>query len=189
VREDFGILFVCTANIVRSPMAAVVARAMLQSSPCPIRVSSAGTHARVGSPMAPHALATLRSLRLDGTGHRAQALNSTLINASDLILTMETIHRGSVVTLEPSAVHKTFTLHELAHLAERSDPPLPADTVERARMVVNSVSARRGTPTRRKPRSLEIVDPYGGPREGYQECVESIGDSLSRVLGALLGAR
>jgi protein-tyrosine phosphatase len=186
VREDFRILIVCTANIVRSPMAEVIAQAMLASSPCPILVTSAGTRARVGDSMAPHALGALRALGLDGQWHRGQSLSGALIDDSDLVLTMETAHRGAAVTLVPSAVHKTFTLREFAFLAERNDPPFPPDSVERAKALVQLVSNRRGAPTHRP---LEISDPYGDPPAEYERCARVIGDSLSRALGALLGSR
>ncbi|MEV6863446.1 hypothetical protein AB0M44_20880 [Streptosporangium subroseum] len=187
MREGFRILIVCTANIVRSPMAETMAKAMLRSSSCPILVASAGTHARVGHPMAPYALTTLANLGLDGSAHHARLLDSALVNRADLILTMETEHRGLAVTMEPSAMHRTFALREFAHLAEGRNIRHVSDTVGRAHAVVQSVARRRGTPDRR--RSVEIVDPYGGPPEQYEECARTIGNSLSRVLGELLGPR
>ncbi|GAA2885189.1 hypothetical protein GCM10010517_48760 [Streptosporangium fragile] len=186
MREDFRILIVCTANIVRSPMAETIAKAMLRSSPCPIAVASAGTHARAGLPMAPYALAALANLGLDGSAHRARPLDGVLVNDADLILTMETAHRGSAVTMEPAAVHKTFTLREFAHLAEGRRLRHRSDTVGRAHAAVRAVARRRGSPA---GRPVEIADPYGGPPEGYAECARAIGHSLSRALGELLGPR
>lgn len=187
MREDFRILIVCTANIVRSPMAEVIAKAMLRSSSCPILVTSAGTHARSGHPMAPHALAALENLGLDGSGHHARPLDNALVKDADLILTMETGHRGSAVTMEPSAMHKTFTLQEFAHLSEGRKIRHLSDTVGRAHAVVRTVARRRGAPIRRHP--IEIADPYGEPPEEYERCARVIGGSLSRVLGELLGPR
>lgn len=187
VREDFRILIVCTANIVRSPMAEMIATAMLRSSACPVLVASAGTHAWVGHPMAPYALATLKNLGLDGSAHHARPLDSALVNDSDLILTMETGHRGSAVTMEPTAMHKTFTLREFAHLAEGRKVRHRSDTVGRAHAVVRAVARRRGAPGRHHP--VEIADPYGEPPEEYDRCARVIGGSLSRVLGELLGPR
>jgi protein-tyrosine phosphatase len=187
VREDFRILIVCTANIVRSPMAEMIAKAMLRSSSCPILVTSAGTRARAGHPMAPHALTTLRDLGLDGSAHHARPLDNALVSDADLILTMETEHRGSAVTMEPAAMHKTFTLLEFAHLTGGRNRRHKSDTVGRAHAVVRAVAGRRGAPARRHP--VEIADPYGGPPEEYHRCAREMGASLSHVLGELLGPR
>ncbi|WP_433374249.1 hypothetical protein [Streptosporangium sp. CA-115845] len=187
MREDFRILIVCTANIVRSPMAEAIARAMLRFSSCPILVSSAGTHARAGHPMAPYALDTLRNLGLDGSEHLSRPLDSALVGDADLILTMETGQRGTAVTMDPTAIHRTFTLREFAHLSAGRKIRHRSDTVGRAHAVVQAVARRRGAPGRHP--SVEIADPYGGPPREYEECSRVIGDSLSRALGELLGPR
>ncbi|WP_188193994.1 arsenate reductase/protein-tyrosine-phosphatase family protein [Nonomuraea sp. SYSU D8015] len=182
---EFRILLVCTANICRSAMAEVIAGAMLRSAPLPVATGSAGVRALVGHPMAPHAVAALDKLGLDGRAHRARMLDPDLVRSADLLLTMETAHVGVAVGLDPAAAQKTFTLPEFAQLASGDGHRrYRSDTVERARAIVQSAAQRRDL-----RRVMEVWDPYGGPPEGYETCAKSLGESLSHALGALLGPR
>ncbi|MFB4280059.1 MULTISPECIES: arsenate reductase/protein-tyrosine-phosphatase family protein [unclassified Nonomuraea] len=182
---EFRILLVCTANICRSAMAEVIAKAMLHSAAMPVATGSAGVRALVGHPMAPHAVAALGRLGLDGRTHRARVLDLDLVRSSDLLLTMENGHRAVAVSLDPQAARKTFTLPEFAALAAGAGGRrYRSDTAERARAIVQSAAERR-----EERRALEVYDPYGGPPEGYEACAKTLGESLSHALAALLGPR
>ncbi|MEV0621542.1 hypothetical protein AB0I81_50000 [Nonomuraea sp. NPDC050404] len=182
---EFHILLVCTANICRSAMAEVIAQAMLRSAAMPVVTGSAGVRALVGHPMAPHALATLGRLGLDGRAHRARPLDLDLIRRSDLLLTMENAHNAVAVHLDPQAAAKTFTLPEFAALAAGAGGRrYRSETAERARAIVASAAERRAG-----RRALEVYDPYGGPPEGYEACAKTLGEALSHALAALLGPR
>src|SRR5689334_19045898 len=113
----FRILFVCTANICRSPMAEHLLREGLRERLGPeaedFVVSSAGTHGLVGEPMDGRARETLRrQYDLDGTGFVARALDEELVQESDLVLTASREHRAVAVTLHPRATRRTFTVRE-----------------------------------------------------------------------------
>ncbi|MEO3791936.1 hypothetical protein ABGB14_17140 [Nonomuraea sp. B10E15] len=182
---EFRILLVCTANICRSAMAEVITRAMLAGTGLPAATGSAGVHALTGHPMAPHALATLARLGLDGRAHRARQLDPELVRSADLLLTMEAGHAAVAVGLDPAATPKTFTLPEFAALAAGTEQRHHrSDTAQRARAIVESAAGRR----RRRP-APDVRDPYGGPPEGYDTCAKALGESLSHTLGALLGPR
>lgn len=183
--SEFRILLVCTANICRSAMAEVIARAMLHSAALPAATESAGVRAMVGYPMAPHAITALDKLGLDGRAHRARLLDTALVRSSDLLLTMENEHSALAVGLDPAARRKAFTLPEFAELAAgASQRRYRSDTAERARAIVESAAGRRA-----ERRATEVYDPYGGPPEGYERCAKTLGESLSHALAALLGPR
>ncbi|MCK2216471.1 hypothetical protein MF672_022085 [Actinomadura sp. ATCC 31491] len=183
--DEFRILLVCTANICRSAMAEVIAGAMLRSSALPADLGSAGVSALVGHPMAPHAVAALDRLGLDGRAHRARMLDRGLVRSADLLLAMEARHVAAAVRLDPEAERRAFTLPEFAALAaDAGGRRHRSDTSGRARAVVASAAGRRDW-----RRALEVEDPYGGPPEGYEECAKCLGESLSQALAALLGPR
>lgn len=89
-----NILFVCTGNTCRSPLAEVITRALAEERGISdITVKSAGTNANAGSPASDGSLLVALEQGLDLNKHRAQTLSPELVQWSDLILTMGQQHR------------------------------------------------------------------------------------------------
>ncbi|MEV6875323.1 hypothetical protein [Amycolatopsis sp. NPDC051128] len=150
-RATFTILFVCTGNICRSPIAEVLTRHLLHkglgAGVTRFSVASAGTAAIDGARMDPHSRAalTVRGLDHDAAAFRARRLDHAMIADADLVLTAERFHRRCVVLLEPSALATTFAFREIVRLLDGANPDaLPADPVERARATVDLARQRRG---------------------------------------------
>lgn len=112
------ILFVCTGNICRSPIAERLAVAYCAARQFEgLRFSSAGTRAVIGSPMHPEAAATLRELGGEVAQFSARQLSPRIASAADLIVTMTMAQRDAVLTLSPRHMKRTFTLVEACRLA------------------------------------------------------------------------
>lgn len=99
-RVERSVVFVCTGNTCRSPMAEAIARDLLSSreSPgpgmkrVPVRVASAGVAAGAGDPMSPEAAAALRALGVDAGRHRAKGLTRDLVQDADRVWAMTASH-------------------------------------------------------------------------------------------------
>jgi protein-tyrosine-phosphatase len=120
-----NILFVCTGNICRSPLAEVLLRREVESRGlAEVQVSSAGTGAWDGAPASEGAYLIGLEHRLDLSAHRARLLTRDLVHHADLTLTMSRHHRARAQELDPNA--RVFLLGEYAHRtgpeAEVSDP-------------------------------------------------------------------
>ncbi len=90
----FRILFVCTGNTCRSPLAEVIARnALRERGWSGVSVGSAGVFASEGSPASEGALEAARRAGLDLSGHRSRLVTPELVEAAGLVLTMTRGHR------------------------------------------------------------------------------------------------
>ncbi|PKM82199.1 MAG: low molecular weight protein arginine phosphatase [Firmicutes bacterium HGW-Firmicutes-14] len=111
------IVFVCTGNTCRSPMAEALARkwcSLNVPERGDIRVMSAGLAALAGSPVSSPALEVMKNEGISLTGHRARRFSEELARDSDLILTMSGSHKKTLVKMFPEAAEKIFTLREFA---------------------------------------------------------------------------
>jgi protein-tyrosine-phosphatase len=96
----FNVLFVCTGNTCRSPMAEAVAKAeLVRRGWQHVQVASAGSSAEPDLPAAPEALAVAARSGLDLTGHRSRQLTAELVDWADLILAMSPSHLRAIARL------------------------------------------------------------------------------------------
>src|SRR5205809_2485504 len=118
------VLFVCTGNICRSPLAAALLQRALKERGLDMNVTSAGTGAWDGAPASEGAYLVGLERGLDLSGHRARLLTRELVDQADLILTMARHHRARVDELGGEG--RVFVLGEYAGRdgdgAEVSDP-------------------------------------------------------------------
>ena len=110
------ILFVCTANICRSPMAAALVRDRIAKAglDAEVQVLSAGVWAETGGRASSGATAVLRSRGIDLAPHRSQPLTPALLKEANIILVMEEAHRRSIFYMAPEVLAKVYLLAEMA---------------------------------------------------------------------------
>jgi protein-tyrosine-phosphatase len=95
------LLFVCTGNLCRSPMAAAIADQLALAMAREVEIRSAGTRARAGDPAHPQVVAVCRELGIDLTAHRATPLDEALVRWADRVFVMEPEHATAARTLAP----------------------------------------------------------------------------------------
>jgi protein-tyrosine-phosphatase len=120
----YNILFVCTGNTCRSPMAEAVARAELERRGWQhVQVGSAGTSTEPGLGAADHAVSVARRRGIDLAGHASRPLNETLVDWADLVLVMSPSHRFAVEQLGGS--EKVALLGDFAAGEDGAGEPVP----------------------------------------------------------------
>ena len=103
------LLFVCTGNICRSPMAEAMLRHQLPPG-SPWRVASAGTSAFTGDTASHAAIAALDDQGMDLRPHRSQTLHAQLVRDAQVIVALTRSHRDDILDRFPAAAQKVFLL-------------------------------------------------------------------------------
>ena len=112
-----SVVFVCTGNICRSPLAEAIMRRAAQDRGLDLAVESAGTGAWEGAPASEGAYLIALERGLDLSSHRARLLTRDMVENADLILTMARHHRARVDELGGAG-----RVHVLGEYAGRPAP-------------------------------------------------------------------
>lgn len=155
VSEPASIMFVCTGNTCRSPMAEVILNSLLHEHglSANYRAISAGTAASPGLPAAQSAIETMASDGLDLQNHQSSPVSASLVAGSALVLTMTLGHKAEMLERFPEAAARIFTLGEYA------GEPFGAH--------------------------WEVDDPVGLSRQVYESCRRDLRSAITRVVNRL----
>jgi len=118
------ILFVCTGNLCRSPMAEALFRHRMGEN-SGWEAQSAGTFAALGHPASENAVLALKELGIDLSGHRSQPLTAELVETADLIVVMTAEHRFHLLEVFPEVGNRVFLIKSFGTSkvpADVSDP-------------------------------------------------------------------
>lgn len=154
-----NILFVCTGNTCRSPMAEGIFKALLKDNNIDnINVSSAGISTFEGDSANEKAIYTLRNKGIDIKSHKSRQITKEIIENSDLILTMTKSHKGMILNALPEYLNKIFTIKEYVY--------------------INNNEELTG-------KNLDIADPYGLDYNIYEKCAAEIEENLKEIIKIL----
>lgn len=117
------VVMVCSGNICRSPMAAVIGAHLLGPDALVISAGTLGIH---GQPAAVHAVRAVEALGLSLDGHRSQGLSLGILRAADHLVVMSPVHEQEILRRDPNLVDKIVRLWAYAtppgRLREIVDP-------------------------------------------------------------------
>lgn len=166
------LLFVCTANICRSPFLEIYSRSVLGDD---VHVSSAGTHGLDSQPVSQDIAGELTDRGLEIDAFRSRRLTRDLVEEADLVLTAERVHRQFILDDHPEAFRKVLTVGQAVHAAEQVAEGLHGHDA------LPEIARLRGM----AQQSGDIDDPYGRGRAAAATAAERMTGMLDRLLPVL----
>lgn len=149
------IVFVCTANICRSPIAEALLRHALAAEANPIKelkVVSAGISAVDGDAPSAYSVKSLQTVGLDLTKHKSQRLSQKMVSQAFAIFCMTRVHRLMIETQFKKLPKHMFLMRSF--IAKNDD-------------------------------DAEIPDPYGLDIEDYEACRDNMVESIPAIIDFL----
>jgi protein-tyrosine-phosphatase len=163
VKRTFSILFVCTGNTCRSPLAERILKARIKEQGWRnFRVASAGTGAVEGEPASGSSKRAARKIGVSLAGFRSKPVTASRVARADLILTMTYAHKHDIEMRWPEAAGKTHAISDYTGSGRGSiiDPIGGPDKVYEACAADLWDEIRRLIP--RVTRAMEERDAGGG---------------------------
>lgn len=158
--SKFQILFVCSGNSCRSPLAEGLLRVKLPSRlRDEVEIKSAGTLGITGSPAARYSVELVEEKGGDISKHRSQGVTEKLLGETDLILAMAAEHIDFLHDEFPQYRENVFLLKRFGRAAGDTNPDDADD---------------------------DIFDPVGSSKETYRLCAEIIEEELERIMPTLV---
>ncbi|WP_224769230.1 adenylyl-sulfate kinase [Nocardioides ochotonae] len=176
--DHLKVLFVCTANICRSPFMERLAR-HLAGPDASVTFTSAGTHGFPEHPM-DEVMATTFGPRgvVDHDTFRSRPLTRELLDEHDLVLTAEAAHRAFILDDHPALFRKVFTLGQFDEAVRTVGAGLTG------RKLLTAVAEQRGTASA----DLDVADPYRRGPDAAETAAAVIEAHLRHIVPALTGA-
>mgnify|MGYP006287160329 CR=1 FL=1 len=148
------IVFVCTGNTCRSPMAEGLFKHLISKKDNlknKYDALSAGLFAYEGQRVNDYSIRALKNLGIDISNYTSLSFSREIAKSAFLILTMTESHRDNIISLIPDARGKVFALKEYVYK--------------------NTVN-----------QSVEIEDPFGMPYEAYEKCSQEIKHAVEELI-------
>ncbi|NLI58417.1 MAG: low molecular weight protein arginine phosphatase [Clostridium sp.] len=153
-----NILFVCTGNTCRSPMAEGIFNHFIlnEDKLNGIKASSAGISVFGGDGANPKAQKAVKELfGIDISSHRSRAISKEDLEKADIILTMTRGHKEIILSIMPNVKFKTWTLKEYV-LGDKN---------------LNE--------------SMDVQDPYGMSEKEYKNCAQELKELIDELISRL----
>ena len=184
--EYFSIIFVCSGNRFRSPLAEGFVRSLTQG--LPVVVGSFGT-LEIGSvPPLEEAEHIAEACGVDLSRHRTRHLGSQSLADTDLLLGFEKEHARSAVVDAGVRADRAFMLREIVSLLGGDQVHRTGDIVADGRLAVRTAAERRAALSQ-ESKIEPIRDPFGGSWRLHKSVAAEVRDLSIALVDGLFGVK
>jgi protein-tyrosine phosphatase len=148
-----------------------------------VAVESAGIAALDGVPATEATQVAAARLGLDLSSHRSRRADLELVQAADLVITMERHHVREVVVLDPSAFSRAFTLRELVRRGHSIELPGSAASPESRIALIQT--GRRPVELLGSSAEDDVEDPTGNRFVDHEIMAREVGELIDQVVELL----
>ena len=191
----FEIVFVCHANLCRSPLAELLARRELDDAfgadAANAVVSSAGTHAFAGTPMHQGSAQVLGEYGIDATGFTSRPLSPAILHTAGLVLAAGRDQRAACVSMVPGSVRRAFTLRQFTRYVQavpRDERLTTGPAADRLLALVDKVSSVRHLVQPVPAHEDDLPDPVRQPIEAFRACADELRRTMRTIVGVIAPA-
>jgi len=182
--DTFSIVFVCTGNRFRSPLAEAFVRRLALG--LPVTTESFGTLELEDAPALPEAVEIGLRCGVDLSNHRTRHVGQSSLDRIDLVLGFEEAHVRRAVVDAKAPRTRAFTLRGIARLLPAAEVSPQKDVIVRARGVLDQLEEVRATESDSR-RSDEMRDPFGRSWNVYRETAAEIRELSIQLVETLFG--
>lgn len=172
------ILFVCTGNTCRSPMAEALLRKMAEEEGLEIEVKSAGLSAFDGAEASQYAIEALKEKEIV-LNHQAKMVDQSLIEWADLIFTMTRHHKQALIQHYPESADKVFLVKEYGQ--DHPEIQQLYQQLEQVRMEIEEKRAQAEEAISKQTKDFKNVEAEESWREAILPLLEKEKDLINQL--------